>query len=170
MGDRARGRNRAGLWPQEAFVWEASDPYLICAPRRTAASSGGGEDEEFCDEDRRDALIPREVCAAVEEAEEAFPDIDAKPEFAWAGSFGTTTTGLPYIGQVPRHPRIHAVMGYGGNGITYSQVASEIVASAIDGPRRQRRRSFRVQALASVNEARQRAVQQSAMPGLYRHR
>lgn len=24
-------------------------------------------------------------------------------------------------------------MGYGGNGITYSQVASEIVASAIDG-------------------------------------
>ena len=62
-----------------------------------------------------------------------FPDLDTKPEFAWAGSFGTTTTGLPYIGQVPRHPRILAVMGYGGNGITFSQIASEIVASAIDG-------------------------------------
>jgi len=32
------------------------------------------------------------------------------PEFAWAGSFGTMTTGLPYIGAIPRHPRIHAVM------------------------------------------------------------
>ena len=29
--------------------------------------------------------------------------------------------------------RIHEVMGYGGNGITYSQVASEIVASEIEG-------------------------------------
>ena len=54
-------------------------------------------------------------------------------EFAWAGSFGTTKTGLPYIGKVPRHPRIHAVMGYGGNGITFSQIASEIVTSAITG-------------------------------------
>lgn len=36
-------------------------------------------------------------------------------------------------GQAPRHPSIHAVTGYGGNGITYSQVASEIVASAIEG-------------------------------------
>ena len=34
---------------------------------------------------------------------------------------------------MPRHPGVHAVMGYGGNGITYSQVASEIVASAIEG-------------------------------------
>ena len=66
-------------------------------------------------------------------SQDCFPDLDTEPQFAWAGSFGTTTTGLPYIGRVPRHPRVLAVMGYGGNGISYSQVASEVVASAIQG-------------------------------------
>lgn len=56
-----------------------------------------------------------------------------RPAFAWTGSFGTTTTGLPYIGAIPRHPRVHAVMGYGGNGITFSRIASEIVSASIKG-------------------------------------
>ena len=61
------------------------------------------------------------------------PQWAVRPEFAWTGSFGTTTTGLPYIGAIPRHPRIHAVMGYGGNGITFSQIASEIIPASIKG-------------------------------------
>jgi glycine/D-amino acid oxidase-like deaminating enzyme len=121
------------LWPEEAFVWEASDPYLYMRATKDGRVICGGEDEEFSDEDRRDTLIPEKSARLSRKLKKLFPDIDAEPEFAWAGSFGTTTTGLPYIGQVPRHPRIHAVMGYGGNGITYSQVASEIVASAIEG-------------------------------------
>jgi glycine/D-amino acid oxidase-like deaminating enzyme len=121
------------LWPEEAFVWEASDPYLYMRATKDGRVICGGEDEEFSDEDRRDALIPEKSARLSKKLKKLFPDIDAEPEFAWAGSFGTTTTGLPYIGQVPRHPRVHAVMGYGGNGITYSQVASEIVASAIEG-------------------------------------
>ena len=34
---------------------------------------------------------------------------------------------------LPRPPRLPAGMGYGGNGITFSQIASEIVSSAIGG-------------------------------------
>ena len=121
------------VWPQEAFVWEASDPYLYMRATRDGRVICGGEDEEFSDEEKRDALIEAKSAHLSEKLSKLFPDLDTKPQFAWAGSFGTTTTGLPYVGQVPRHPRIHAVMGYGGNGITYSQIASEIVASAIDG-------------------------------------
>jgi len=40
-------------------------------------------------------------------------------------------TGLPIIGGVPDHPQVHAVMGYGCNGITFSQIASEIVSASI---------------------------------------
>jgi glycine/D-amino acid oxidase-like deaminating enzyme len=40
---------------------------------------------------------------------------------------------LPIIAKAPRHPRIHAVMGYGGNGITFSRIASEIVRTALNG-------------------------------------
>jgi len=62
-----------------------------------------------------------------------FPRLDTTAEFAWAGCFGTTTTGLPYIGELPGLPGVFAVQGYGGNGITFSQIASEIVTRAIAG-------------------------------------
>lgn len=121
------------LWPQQAFVWEASDPYLYMRATRDGRVICGGEDEEFSDEEKRDALIGRKAARLSQKLAKLFPQLDTLPAFAWAGSFGTTTTGLPLIGPVPRHPRIHSVMGYGGNGITYSQIASEIVAGAIDG-------------------------------------
>lgn len=93
----------------------------------------GGEDEDFIDEARRDALIADKSTRIAEKLGLIVPHLDTRPDFAWTGSFGTTTTGLPYIGAIPRHPRIHAVMGYGGNGITFSQVASEIVPASING-------------------------------------
>ena len=37
------------------------------------------------------------------------------------------------IGRVPGHPRIHAAFGYGGNGITYSYLASRMIAASIAG-------------------------------------
>ena len=121
------------LWPGPAFIWEASDPYLYMRATADGRVICGGEDEEFTDETKRDALISDKTARISEKLAKLFPQLDTTPEFSWAGSFGTTTTGLPYIGAVPRHPRIHAVMGYGGNGITFSQIASELVSSALDG-------------------------------------
>ncbi|MEO9340643.1 FAD-dependent oxidoreductase [Mesorhizobium sp. SB112] len=124
---------KSALWPQEAFIWEASDPYLYMRTTHDGRVICGGEDEEFTDETRRDMLIPEKSDRIAKKLGKLFPKLDTKPEFSWAGSFGTTTTGLPYIGRVPRKPRIFAVMGYGGNGITYSQIASEIIATALSG-------------------------------------
>lgn len=95
----------------------------------------GGEDEDFADEVRRDALIAEKSDRISAKLKRLFPRLDAKPAFAWAGSFGTTPTGLPCIGTIPGHPRIHATMGYGGNGITYSRIAAEIVSAGISGHR-----------------------------------
>jgi glycine/D-amino acid oxidase-like deaminating enzyme len=87
----------------------------------------------FADETLRDDLIADKSARIAQKLSHMFPHLDTRPEFSWTGSFGTTSTGLPYIGAIPRHPRIHAVMGYGGNGITFSQIASEIVSAAIKG-------------------------------------
>lgn len=121
------------IWPQAAFVWEASEPYLYVRATADGRVVCGGEDEDFVDEAQRDALIGDKSARIAEKLGQLFPHLDTWPEFTWTGSFGTTTTGLPYIGAIPRHPRIHAVMGYGGNGITFSQIASEIVSASIDG-------------------------------------
>jgi glycine/D-amino acid oxidase-like deaminating enzyme len=121
------------LWRDEAFVWEASDPYLYMRATRDGRVICGGEDEDFSDEAKRDALIEAKSARLSRKLARLFPKLDAEPHFAWTGSFGTTETGLPHIGPIPRHPRIHAVMGYGGNGITYSQIASEVIASSLAG-------------------------------------
>ncbi|ESY88528.1 FAD-binding oxidoreductase [Mesorhizobium australicum] len=121
------------LWPGAAFIWEASDPYLYVRATADGRVICGGEDEEFLDETRRDKLIADKSACIAAKLDLMFPHLDVRPEFAWTGSFGTTTTGLPYIGALPRHPRIHAVMGYGGNGITFSRIAAEIVSASIDG-------------------------------------
>ena len=121
------------IWPGHAFIWEASDPYLYMRATADGRVICGGEDEEFTDETLRDELILDKSARISTKLAKLFPQIDPKPEFSWTGSFGTTPTGLPIIGPVPRHPRIHEILGYGGNGITFSQIASEIVASAIGG-------------------------------------
>lgn len=54
-------------------------------------------------------------------------------DYCWAGPFGTTPDGLPIIDEVPGLKNVFTVMGYGGNGITFSQIASEIVAARIAG-------------------------------------
>lgn len=122
-----------GIGPDHPFVWEASDPYLYLRATRDGRVICGGEDEPFEDEDRRDALIGAKARTIAGKLGKLFPKLDTTPDFAWAGSFGTTTTGLPVIGRVPRHRRVHAVLGYGGNGITFSQIASEIVATELGG-------------------------------------
>jgi len=121
------------LWPEAAFIWEASDPYLYMRATADGRVICGGEDEDFVDDARRDELIADKSARIAEKLGRLFPHLDVRPEFAWTGSFGTTTTGLPYIGAIPRHPRIHAVMGYGGNGITFSRIASEIISTSIKG-------------------------------------
>ncbi|GLS34088.1 Glycine/D-amino acid oxidase [Mesorhizobium albiziae] len=120
-------------WKNLPLVWEASDPYLYLRASADGRIICGGEDEDFTDTDRRDALIAQKTAAIAARLKKLLPSIDATPQFAWAGSFGSSGTGLPLIGRVPRHTRTFAVMGYGGNGITYSQIASEIVSAAIAG-------------------------------------
>ncbi len=127
-----RAQPRA-LWPEEALIWESSDPYLYLRTTIDGRIVCGGEDEEFSDEGVRDALLPAKTARLSQKLARLFPSVDPRPEFAWTGSFGTTSSGLPLIGKLPRHPRVHAVLGYGGNGITFSRIAAEIVRADLTG-------------------------------------
>ena len=121
------------LWSQNALIWEASDPYLYMRATADGRVVCGGEDEDFADEQTRDSLLADKALTLSAKLNALFPQLDATAEFAWAGSFGTTTTGLPYIGELPGYAGVFAAQGYGGNGITYSQIASELIATAIAG-------------------------------------
>jgi glycine/D-amino acid oxidase-like deaminating enzyme len=121
------------LWPTQAFVWEASDPYLYIRTTHDGRVICGGEDEEFEDEARRDALISRKAATIAGKLKALFPALDATPDYTWAGAFGSTGSGLPIIATVPGKPRLFAAMGYGGNGITWSRIAAEQITAAVTG-------------------------------------
>ena len=93
----------------------------------------GGEDEEFADEDKRNALLQAKRAVLERKLKELFPQVDPTAAFAWCGSFGSSPTGTPTIGAVPRMPNCYAVMGYGGNGITFSMMAAQVLRGLITG-------------------------------------
>lgn len=121
------------IWPGQEMVWEASDPYLYCRTTPDGRAIIGGEDEEFVDERRRDALLAEKSATLAKKAAKLFPRLDATPAFSWTGTFGGSETGLPTIGPIPRHPSCWAVLGYGGNGTVFSRLAAEIIRTAVAG-------------------------------------
>jgi glycine/D-amino acid oxidase-like deaminating enzyme len=121
------------LWPSECFIWEAKDPYLYVRATLDGRVICGGEDEEFADETRRDAKLDQKTRVLEKKLARLLPMIDPCADFAWTASFGQSKTGLPGVGPLPGHPRCYGVLGYGGNGITYSMLASQLVSASIAG-------------------------------------
>lgn len=120
-------------WPERALVWEASEPYLYARTTPDGRVLCGGEDEEFADETRRDSLIAAKTAKLRSKLAKLFPRLDTRAAFAWTGNFGTSTTGTPSFGAIPGHPNCFAVLGYGGNGITFSMLAATMIARAARG-------------------------------------
>lgn len=121
------------LWPEECLIWEASDPYLYVRTSADGRVICGGEDEDFSDEETRDALLKKKVAMLSRKLGKLFPNLDPRAAFAWTASFGESATGLPTIGRVPGMRHCWAALGYGGNGITYSRIAADVICAELTG-------------------------------------
>lgn len=124
------------LWPGPALVWEASEDYVYCRTTRDGRIVIGGEDEEDDDPARREALQPEKAQALLKKLGALLPRAELTLGHSWSGAFGQTSDGLPLIGRVPGHPRLLAAYGYGGNGITFSFLASRLLGALIHGQER----------------------------------
>lgn len=121
------------IWPDAAMIWEASDPYLYIRTTPDGSVICGGEDEDIADADERDAKIAAKTKILTRKLGALLPALDPSPLFAWAGSFGNSPVGTPTVGRVPRMPNCYAAMGYGGNGITFSMMAAQMLRGLICG-------------------------------------
>ncbi|MGC4029374.1 MAG: FAD-dependent oxidoreductase [Steroidobacteraceae bacterium] len=124
---------RGRLWEGQAFLWEAADPYLYVRVGPGRRIICGGEDEDFADEAQRDALLPAKIRTIARKLAQLIPGIDVRAEFAWTGCFGASITGTPTIGPIPRMRNCYGVLGYGGNGITFSMLAAQVLRAQICG-------------------------------------
>jgi len=121
------------LWPGRTFFWEASDPYLYVRATADGRVICGGEDEPFSNAAARDALLPQKTRTLERKLQRLMPHLDCRAHDAWCGAFGASATGTPSIGAVPGMPRCFAALGYGGNGITFSALAAQMLRTAILG-------------------------------------
>ncbi len=120
-------------WLRDTLVWEASDPYLYLRMGGDGRIIAGGEDEASPDAHADPAKLKRKSAAIAAKLKRLLPEVEFEVDYAWAGAFGESGTGLPRIAPVPDMDHAWAVMGFGGNGITYSVIASQVVAAAIRG-------------------------------------
>jgi glycine/D-amino acid oxidase-like deaminating enzyme len=121
------------LWTNRAMLWNTADPYLYIRLTTDHRIIVGGRDEALHKSFRRDGLIKSKTARLARDFKKLFPAIDLRPEFSWAGTFGSTKDAMPYIGTITKHPRIYYALGYGGNGILFSHMAAEIITDAITG-------------------------------------
>ncbi len=121
------------LWPSRALIWEAADPYVYIRTTPEGRVVIGGEDEKHNDNDRRAKRTPAKIERFRSKLKRLMPQLEFEIDYAWSGAFGAAETGLPVIGNVPGLPRVCAVLGFGGNGTTYAQVAAEMIANALGG-------------------------------------
>ena len=127
----ATRRQPRAIWPQRALIWQSSSPYLYLRSTADGRVICGGEDAQVNDAAERDRMTPRKAQRLAVKLTRLLPAVNARPQFAWSGTFATSANGMPTIGQIPGFPRCYAVMGYGGNGITFSMLASRLITAAI---------------------------------------
>lgn len=123
----------SALLKKNIMLWNTDSPYLYIRGTKDGRMIVGGRDEKFFNPSKRDKLINRKSQLLVSDFRKLFPEIEFKPEFSWAGTFGTTLDGLPFIGQYPQRSNHYFALGFGGNGITFSLLAAEIITDLICG-------------------------------------
>lgn len=122
-------------WMDKYLVWEGSDPYLYFRSTPDGRIVLGGEDEDteaaYKDEKKR----KQKSKTLTGKLGDLTGISIGEPDFEWSAAFGVTPNGLPMIGRVPNTKNVFTSMGFGGNGITFSQVAATLIASEILGHR-----------------------------------
>lgn len=131
------------LWKQECMIWETASPYFYMRTTNDQRLIMGGGDVSFKNERLRDVLLPKKERELLSKFSHFFPDKDIKVEMVWCGTFSSTKDGLPYIGSYPGHPKMLFALGYGGNGITFSMIAAQLIYKQIKGIKDERFDLFR---------------------------
>lgn len=130
-------------WKDRCLIWETARPYFYLRTTADGRILMGGEDEPFSDPGRRDALLPAKTRTLARRFHQLFPHIPLQVDFAWTGTFGESEDGLPFIGAKSGSPRVLYALGYGGNGITFGQIAATLLSRMCQGEQPRDAKLFR---------------------------
>lgn len=121
------------FWKEDAMIWNTADPYLYMRTTPDRRIIIGGRDEPFYNPILRDKLLKKKTKQLTGDFRKLFPHLHMIPEFSWTGTFGITEDALPFIGTYKKYPHTYFALGFGGNGITFSVIAAQLICDQIKG-------------------------------------
>lgn len=113
---------------EETLFWDTDSPYLYFRTTDDHRFLIGGGDEDFQDAQKRDKLLNAKEQEILNKLKKLNPNFEFVTDFVWAGTFGETKDGLPYIGEHSKFKNAYFVLGFGGNGITFSVIGMEMAS------------------------------------------
>lgn len=113
--------------------WDTETPYFYMRTTRDRRLLIGGEDAGDSSSCSQDTIKEKKSVKLMNKLAKIFPGVDFIEDFNWGGTFGETKDGLPYIGKSPEYDNALFVLGFGGNGITFSAQAMEIIPALLKG-------------------------------------
>lgn len=121
------------FWYKNALIWETATPYIYLRTTSDNRILVGGKDIPFSNPVKRDSLLNQKAKSLERSFTKLFPNIPFKTDFKWAGTFASTKDGLPYIGSIAQRPHTYFALGFGGNGITFSAIAANMITDLLSG-------------------------------------
>lgn len=118
---------------RKTLVWDTGSPYLYMRSTDDGRFLIGGEDALSSHTFFQNRIKERKSQKLQAMLTKTMPGISFIEDFSWAGIFGTTKDGLPYIGESPEFPGALFVLGFGGNGITFSVQGMNIITDLLEG-------------------------------------
>ncbi len=117
----------------DTLIWNTDDPYLYMRTTGEGRLIIGGEDTEEHVEAGQQQKKEAAARRLQKKLEKTIPGTRFIEDFSWSGTFGSTKDGLPYIGVSPEYKNALFVLGFGGNGITFSVQGRKIITDLLEG-------------------------------------
>ena len=116
----------------DLLIWDTDDPYTYMRTTDDGRLLIGGEDSATNFPFFQQKIKERKAAKLVKKVKTILPGVEFVEDFNWGGTFGTTKDGLPYIGKSPEYDNALFVLGFGGNGITFSIQAMVIIIDLLE--------------------------------------
>ncbi|MGZ5263161.1 MAG: NAD(P)/FAD-dependent oxidoreductase, partial [Kaistella sp.] len=114
---------------RDTLFWNTDEPSLYMRTTADGRLLIGGGDEDFQNPQKRDQIIGKKEKEILRNLKKVLPEHQFFTDFTWAGTFGETKDGLPYIGEHKKFKNSYFVLGFGGNGITFSVTGMEMASA-----------------------------------------
>lgn len=112
---------------KDVVIWDTANPYIYLRTTDDKRLLIGGEDIGYKYDGISDRLKNRKAVKLAAKTQKLFPTLRFTEDYNWAGAFGVTKDGLPYMGTHPNYKNAFFILGFGGNGITYSVQGMKLV-------------------------------------------